>query len=52
MQQFLTALRPDLSPSASFTLQTLDGGTNTQTRSQAGIEAVRISLQDFIPCMV
>ncbi|ETW85061.1 serine protease S53 [Heterobasidion irregulare TC 32-1] len=39
LRQFLTALRPDLSPSTSFTLQTLDGGTNTQTRSQAGIEA-------------
>ncbi|CAL1707451.1 unnamed protein product [Somion occarium] len=39
LTQFLTALRPDLSPSTTFTLQTLDGGTNSQTRSQAGIEA-------------
>ncbi|EKM54114.1 uncharacterized protein PHACADRAFT_257728 [Phanerochaete carnosa HHB-10118-sp] len=36
---FLTNLRPDISPATTFTLQTLDGGTNTQTEADAGIEA-------------
>jgi tripeptidyl-peptidase-1 len=40
-QQFLTQLRPDISSSTTFALQTLDGGVNTQTRADAGIEAVR-----------
>ncbi|KAF7368321.1 Serine protease S53 [Mycena venus] len=39
LKQFLTSLRPDISSSTTFTLQTLDGGVNTQTRSQAGVEA-------------
>ncbi|KAJ7836268.1 family S53 protease [Mycena olivaceomarginata] len=39
LKQFLTAFRTDISSSTTFTLQTLDGGVNTQTRSQAGIEA-------------
>jgi len=39
LKEFLTSLRPDLSSSTTFTLQTLDGGTNTQTRADAGIEA-------------
>ncbi|KAJ3488113.1 hypothetical protein NLI96_g3093 [Meripilus lineatus] len=39
LRTFLTALRPDISPSTTFTLQTLDGGSNPQGRSQAGIEA-------------
>ncbi|KAK7001784.1 peptidase S8/S53 domain-containing protein [Favolaschia claudopus] len=39
LQQFLRTLRTDISPSTTFTLQTLDGGVNTQTRSQAGVEA-------------
>ncbi|KAJ6535510.1 family S53 protease [Mycena capillaripes] len=39
LKQFLTAFRKDISSSTTFTLQTLDGGVNTQTRSQAGIEA-------------
>ncbi|KAJ7915134.1 family S53 protease-like protein [Mycena leptocephala] len=40
LTQFLTSFRPDMSPTTSFTLQTLDGGVNTQTpRSSAGIEA-------------
>ncbi|KAK6992571.1 Pro-kumamolisin, activation domain-containing protein [Favolaschia claudopus] len=39
LQQFLRSLRTDISPSTTFTLQTLDGGVNTQTRSQAGVEA-------------
>jgi tripeptidyl-peptidase-1 len=29
-----------MSPTTTFTLQTLDGGVNPQTRAQAGIEAV------------
>lgn len=35
-------LRPDLT-GTTFTLQTLDGGTNTQTEADAGIEAVSTS---------
>lgn len=36
---FLKSFRPDLSSATAFALQTLDGGTNSQTASQAGIEA-------------
>ena len=39
LQSFLTALRPDLPSTTTFTLQTLDGGSNPQTLSEAGIEA-------------
>ncbi|KAJ7264084.1 family S53 protease-like protein [Mycena haematopus] len=39
LTKFLKTLRPDLSPATTFTLQTLDGGTNPQTQSEAGIEA-------------
>ncbi|KAI0046849.1 family S53 protease [Auriscalpium vulgare] len=39
LKSFLTTNRKDLSSSTTFTLQTLDGGTNSQTLSQAGIEA-------------
>ncbi|KAJ6630026.1 family S53 protease [Mycena sp. CBHHK59/15] len=39
LKEFLTNFRTDISSSTTFTLQTLDGGVNTQTRSQAGIEA-------------
>ncbi|KAJ7245337.1 family S53 protease-like protein [Mycena rebaudengoi] len=39
LRAFLTSLRTDVSPTTTFTLQTLDGGINSQTRSQAGIEA-------------
>ncbi|KAJ6516949.1 family S53 protease-like protein [Mycena vitilis] len=39
LKQFLTAFRTDISSSTTFTLQTLDGGVNTQTRADAGIEA-------------
>ncbi|KAI0062179.1 subtilisin-like protein [Artomyces pyxidatus] len=40
LQLFLQYFRPDLSPPPTFTLQTLDGGSNPQTpRSGAGIEA-------------
>jgi tripeptidyl-peptidase I len=39
-QSFLTNFRTDLSAATTFGLQTLDGGANTQSASQAGIEAV------------
>ncbi|KAJ7016424.1 subtilisin-like protein [Mycena alexandri] len=39
LQQFLTALRPDLSPQTTFSLETLDGGSNTQGAAEAGVEA-------------
>ncbi|KAI0633617.1 subtilisin-like protein [Trametes polyzona] len=38
-QSFLTQFRPDLPSSTTFTLQTLNGGTNSQNISQAGTEA-------------
>ena len=38
-QTFLTDLRPDINPNTVFTLQTLDGGSNSQSQAQAGIEA-------------
>ncbi|KAF8878645.1 peptidase S8/S53 domain-containing protein [Mucidula mucida] len=37
--RFLRQLRRDIDPSTTFTLQTLDGGVNPQTLSEAGIEA-------------
>ncbi|KAJ7214671.1 peptidase S8/S53 domain-containing protein [Mycena haematopus] len=39
LKEFLTNFRTDISSSTTFTLQTLDGGVNTQTRADAGIEA-------------
>ncbi|KAJ7446341.1 family S53 protease-like protein [Mycena latifolia] len=39
LKEFLTNFRTDMSSSTVFTLQTLDGGVNTQTRADAGIEA-------------
>ncbi|KAJ7787274.1 family S53 protease-like protein [Mycena olivaceomarginata] len=40
LQEFLTNFRTDISLTTTFTLQTLDGGVNTQNpRSTAGIEA-------------
>ncbi|KAF7969535.1 hypothetical protein HWV62_26981 [Athelia sp. TMB] len=39
LKSFLTALRPDLSSSTTFALDTLDGGSNPQSASDAGIEA-------------
>ncbi|KJA14600.1 hypothetical protein HYPSUDRAFT_194935 [Hypholoma sublateritium FD-334 SS-4] len=36
---FLKSFRTDLSSTTKFTLQTLDGGSNSQTASQAGVEA-------------
>ncbi|GJE95891.1 S53 family peptidase [Phanerochaete sordida] len=39
LQSFLKALRPDIKAGTTFALQTLDGGTNSQTLSDAGVEA-------------
>ncbi|KAK0449571.1 family S53 protease-like protein [Desarmillaria tabescens] len=39
LRTFLTNLRPDIPSTTTFTLQTLDGGRNVQSASQAGIEA-------------
>ncbi|KAK0227745.1 family S53 protease-like protein [Armillaria fumosa] len=39
LQQFLHALRPDMSSTTTFTLQTLDGGQDPQGANEAGIEA-------------
>nr|GAT54940.1 predicted protein [Mycena chlorophos] len=39
LKEFLTSFRPDIPSSTTFTLQTVDGGSNPQTRSEAGIEA-------------
>ncbi|KAF8891614.1 family S53 protease-like protein [Gymnopilus junonius] len=36
---FLKNLRPDIPSTTTFTLETLDGGQDTQTASQAGVEA-------------
>ncbi|KAF7344006.1 Family S53 protease [Mycena venus] len=36
---FLTSLRTDINSSTTFALETLDGGSNPQNRSQAGVEA-------------
>lgn len=40
MKTFLTKFRPDLSSSLTFTTTLIDGATNSQTGSQAGVEAV------------
>ncbi|KAJ6630312.1 family S53 protease [Mycena sp. CBHHK59/15] len=39
LTQFLKAQRPDMSSATTFSLTSVDGGTNSQTRSDAGIEA-------------
>ncbi|KAJ7639487.1 family S53 protease [Roridomyces roridus] len=39
LKSFLTKFRTDMSSSTTFTLQTLDGGSNPQSSSQAGVEA-------------
>ncbi len=40
LKTFLAKFRTDISSSTSFTLQTLDGGSNPQGSNQAGVEAV------------
>ncbi|EJF58006.1 family S53 protease [Dichomitus squalens] len=39
LKTFLKKYRTDISSSTTFTLQTLDGGSNSQTGSKAGVEA-------------
>ncbi|EIM82266.1 family S53 protease [Stereum hirsutum FP-91666 SS1] len=39
LKSFLSTYRTDISSSTTFTLQTLDGGSNPQTASEAGVEA-------------
>ncbi|PCH43829.1 subtilisin-like protein [Wolfiporia cocos MD-104 SS10] len=39
LQTFLKTYRPDMSYNTTFSLQTLDGGTNNQTEADAGVEA-------------
>ncbi|KAI0806616.1 family S53 protease [Fomes fomentarius] len=39
LKSFLSRFRSDISSSTTFTLQTLDGGSNSQSGSQAGVEA-------------
>ncbi|KAI0700484.1 family S53 protease [Cytidiella melzeri] len=39
LTSFLKKFRTDMSSSTTFALQTLDGGSNSQTGSQAGVEA-------------
>ncbi|KAI0691960.1 family S53 protease [Cerioporus squamosus] len=39
LRSFLAKFRKDISSSTTFTLQTLDGGSNSQTGSDAGVEA-------------
>ncbi|KAJ7290164.1 family S53 protease [Mycena rebaudengoi] len=43
LTQFLKAQRPDMSSTTSFGLLSVDGGTNSQTRSDAGIEAMGVA---------
>ncbi|PCH43830.1 family S53 protease-like protein [Wolfiporia cocos MD-104 SS10] len=39
LEQFLQEFRPDVSDTTSFSLETLDGGSNSQDRDDAGVEA-------------
>ncbi|KAI0367268.1 family S53 protease [Pilatotrama ljubarskyi] len=39
LQTFLTSFRPDMPATTTFSLETLDGGSNPQVLSQAGVEA-------------
>ncbi|KAH9069319.1 family S53 protease [Lactarius deliciosus] len=39
LRAFLRVFRPDLPPRTTFTLQTIDGGTNSQSLEEAGVEA-------------
>ncbi|TCD64191.1 hypothetical protein EIP91_004467 [Steccherinum ochraceum] len=39
LESFLKKFRPDMDPSTSFSLQTLDGGTNPQDPKESGLEA-------------
>ncbi|KAJ7339854.1 family S53 protease [Mycena albidolilacea] len=46
---FLASFRKDINSSTTFALKTLDGGSNPQNRSQAGIEAYTIGLATGVP---
>ncbi|KAK0501997.1 family S53 protease-like protein [Armillaria luteobubalina] len=39
LRAFLTAFRPDIPPTTTFTFQSVDNGENTQDPNEAGIEA-------------
>ena len=45
MKTFLTKFRPDLSSSLTFSTTLIDGAVNSQTGSQAGVEAVSIATE-------
>lgn len=40
LKLFLAKYRTDMSSSTSFTLTSVDGGTNSQSAANAGVEAV------------
>ncbi|KAJ7815332.1 family S53 protease-like protein, partial [Mycena olivaceomarginata] len=46
---FLTSFRTDINSSTTFALETLDGGSNSQNRSQAGVEAYTIGIATGVP---
>ncbi|KAJ7106773.1 family S53 protease [Mycena epipterygia] len=46
---FLTSFRADINSSTTFALETLDGGSNPQNRSEAGIEAYTIGIATGVP---
>ncbi len=43
LSTFLSDYRTDISSSTTFTLQTIDGGSDPQTQSEAGDEAVCVA---------
>lgn len=49
LTKYLKALRPDLSSTTTFALDTIYGGSNPQGSSDAGIEAVSPSIRYQIP---
>ncbi|KAJ7339848.1 family S53 protease [Mycena albidolilacea] len=46
---FLASFRKDINSSTTFALETLDGGSNPQNRSQAGVEAYTIGIATGVP---
>ncbi|KAF8191898.1 family S53 protease, partial [Mycena galopus ATCC 62051] len=49
LQAFLTSFRTDINSSTTFALEALDGGSNPQNRSQAGVEAYTIGIATGVP---
>ncbi|KAJ3729755.1 family S53 protease-like protein [Lentinula raphanica] len=47
LRTFLGSLRPDISSTTTFTLQTLDGGSDPQSARDAGIEAFNTEVQNL-----